>query len=254
MVRRALKLAREARPPPARTAAGKRAHLHRITHDAVTELRNLTPPPSSVQKFFVQKLLKEWWPSDLIDVLSRRSTAMIGECARRERYVKLIGNVKRLAAKDKSVEGGGRPRAALATARLLLNALPTSARTQAECLPCLFGCPSGRDSAGHYLACPNARSVVKTSTVAPPPAPNTVDFATGGPHSSRHGLLQLAVLSRLILQLHKSKLYWRVRTLVTERKIRVLNDLLIETAQAIACDYGGQSFFVASPVVPRARR
>ena len=69
-----------------------------------------------------------------------------------------------------------------------------------------------------------------------------MDFATGGRHATRHGLLQLATLSRLLLQMHKSQLHWRIRALLrAPQRLATLSTALTAAAQAIASDLGGKA-------------
>ena len=112
--------------------------------------------------------------------MQRRAFTMLGEAGTETQYLKLIAVFRTLAGADGDRKDGGRKRAVLACARILLNALPTSARAQAAAAPCLFGCPGERDSTSHYFRCRRARRIVAVATVAPPPSPVDLEFAIGG--------------------------------------------------------------------------
>ena len=167
----------------------------------IRKLKALASPPRSPQKFILDGLLKTFLPCDLVTLLQARTHSAIGERGTVAQWQQTLAVAKKLALKDKDNAEGGCRRAAFAWIRLVLNAMPTSARTQAEQRACIFGCPLdiGRDSASHYLCCPRARRIVTVATQAPAPPARALDFVLGGNPPTRHGVLQTAVFARLIV-------------------------------------------------------
>ena len=76
-----------------------------------------------------------------------------------------------IVQKDGGRDEGGIGRAAFAYLRFMLNALPTTGRTQEGPADCIFGCPdcSGRDELQHYTSCPRARRIIRLATAEPKP-------------------------------------------------------------------------------------
>ena len=216
--------------------------------EVVQRFRALATPPRSPQKYVLEYLLKTWLPCDLVHILKRRASALVGAAGGQDKWKQFLAELPKLAVK------GGCRRAALSCLRLTLNALPTTARTQADRAACIFGCPRdlASDSCAHYLKFPRARRITAVATVAPPPPDDPLIFLSGGDLVARHGILQLAVLSRLIVVASKCQISDTVKRLGRQRKLRELGKLLVLEAQSIANDYGGRSFIAVLPAYIRA--
>ena len=129
------------------------------------------PPAPAMQKFLQQKIRELWMTSDISEIVARRTRMMTGLAAPVDRSNRTLSIVNSVAQKDGGNENGGSGREAFAYLRFMLNALPTTRRSQEGPANCIFGCPdcSGRDDLQHYAPCPRARRIIRLATAEPKP-------------------------------------------------------------------------------------
>ena len=206
---RRLGIPRPRRAP--RTAEGLRqARLEGVVADALRELERMETSgrPKSIQAFFAKKMLDGWLEDDFVAVLNRRALALIGEHVQHECWQQVSSLAKQIEKRQKNKRAPGdqrraselaMPRAAYAFWQHALGTWPTARRYQQELFFCVFGCPGGcgRDDQQHYIRCPRALRVINAITCPPELAATPRARLLGGDEPSRHGMLQIAVLTRL---------------------------------------------------------